>query len=143
MKKTIIILCSITICIIVYVTYHYRIYTYDKKQLNLYNNDFEQYCDKDITGTELATILNKAIDSNEKLNVKKNSNNEYDLNDENIIKIDVYFQDVKKIYSMETISKVGVESFVEGFNTEKFRATKKEYNKKNKIKYILFEQQIN
>lgn len=143
MKKTIIILFSIVICAVVYVTYNYRMYTYDKKQLNLYNSEFEQYCDTEITGTELATLINKAIDSNEKMKVQKNEKGEYDWVNENAIKIDVYFPDVKKTYSMETISKVGVEEFVSGFNTEKFKSTKKEYSKNNKLKYILFEQQIN
>lgn len=143
MKKTIIILCTIVICVIAYISYNYRMYTYDKKQLNLYNSDFEQFCDVEIKGTDLATVINRAIDTNERLKVQKNKNGEYDINDENVIKIDVYFPDVKKTYSMETISKVGVEDFVSGFNTEKFKSTKKEYNKNNKIKYILFEQQIN
>lgn len=142
MKKTIIILCSIGICVIAYVAYVYRIYTYNEKQLNLYNSEFEQYCENEITGTELVTVINRAIDSNEQFDVQKNKDGKYSAKDENSIKIDIYFQDVKKTYSMETISKVGVESFVDGFNTEKFKATKKEYNKNNKIKYILFEQQI-
>lgn len=143
MKKTIIILISTIICVIVYVSYNYRIYTYDKKQINLYNSEFEQFCDTEIIGTDLATVINKAIDSNERMKVQKNEKGEYNSNDENAIKIDIYFQDIKQTYSMETISKVGVEEFVSGFNTDKFISTKKEYNKNNKLKYILFEQQIN
>lgn len=125
MKKTIIILISIIICVIGYVSYNYRMYTYDKKQLNLYNSEFEQFCDTEIIGTELATVINRAIDSNERMKVQKNEKGEYDSNDENVIKIDVYFQDVKETYSMETINKVGVEDFVNGFNTEKFKAIKR------------------
>lgn len=142
MKKLLIILFSIVICVVVYISYNYRMYTYDKKQINLYNSEFEKFCDKEITGTELATVINMAIDSNEKMKVQKDEKEEYISDDENAIKIEVYFEDVKQTYSMETINKVGVEDFVNGFNTEIFKSTKKEYSKNNKLKYILFEQQI-
>ena len=45
------------------------------KNLERYNLQYETYLNKTITGTELATIINKAINLNESNNIKKDYKN--------------------------------------------------------------------
>jgi len=92
-------------------------------------------------GAELATVINKAIDNNEKYSVEKDSSGLYDENNENSVRIDIYIADNQTTYSTEKIYKVGIEQFVSNFNTEQFKCTQIKYHEKSKrVKYLLFEQ---
>lgn len=105
------------------------------------NLEYEYYTDKQITGTELATLINKAINNNENNGVQKNENGGYINNDENSINIEIEFSDNEKVYSMESIYNGSITTFVEYYSNIDFECTQVEYHKKtNKIKYIYFKQ---
>ena len=142
MKKYIIILIILTAILISSTLYAYQTYKKNINDLKQYNTSFEQYQDKQIEGTEIATILNKAINNNEQNNIQKDKQQNYIENNENSIKIDIYIKDNDTTYSMETIYNMGVEKFINSFSLETFKITKIEYHEQTKmIKYLLIEQQ--
>ena len=142
MKKYVITILILVAIIITSVLYAYKTYQKNIEDLKSYNNAFEQYNNKEIAGTEIATILNKAISNNEQNNVEKDENKNYKENEANSIKIDIYIKDNDTTYTMETIYNMGVEKFINSFSLETFKIAKIEYHKQTqKIKYILIEQQ--
>ena len=142
MKKYIIILIILVAIVITSVLYAYRTYNQNIEDLKNYNNSFEQYKDKEIEGTQIATILNKAVNNNEQNKVEKDEKQNYIENEKDSIKIDIYIKDNDTTYSMETIYNMGVEKFINSFSLETFKIAKIEYHEQTKmIKYILIEQQ--
>lgn len=106
-----------------------------------YNAEYEQYLNKEIYGTDVVSIINKAINSNERNNVLKDQNGNYIENDDNSIKVDVYIKINNKTYNMETIAKIGMEKFVKNFNLLTFTCSKIEYHEKTgKVSNIYIEQ---
>lgn len=105
------------------------------------NRQFESYYNEETYGTNLASIINKAIDSNIKNNIEKDNNGTYIGNDTNSINIDIKMIDNDKIYNMEKIYKGGISTFTSYYSEIKFKCTKIDYHQKTgKIKYMLFEQ---
>ena len=87
------------------------------------------------------SIINKAMDDNEKNGIPKQKNSIlYEENNENSIKIEVKFSDDRANASMESIANLGTEEFVKLYPTATFKCTKIEYHQKTEqIKYMLFE----
>ncbi len=141
MKKNFIIILTILIILLAISAY----YVYNARSLaklaKNYNQFYEEYYNKEILGTTLISIINKAMDDNEKNGVFTQKNNIlYEENDENSIKIEVKFSDDRANVSMESIANQGTESFVKLYPTATFKCTKIEYHQKtNRIKYMLFE----
>ena len=52
-------------------------------------NHFSKYLNKEVLGTELTTIVNKAVDNNEKNSVPKDEQGFYVTNDINSVKIQI------------------------------------------------------
>ena len=105
------------------------------------NQQFESYDGQEIYGSELATIINKAIDRNQNNEVEKDKKGKYINNDKNSIRIDVQMTDNKKLYPMETLNSGGMDKFVKFYREIKFKCAKIEYHiTTNKVKYMLFEQ---
>lgn len=105
------------------------------------NFKYDSYYNKEITGTELATVINRAIDNDMKYEIQKDSKGRYIANNENSINIDIKFTDDDNIHQMEIIYSNGIEKFVQFYGEIKFKCTKVEYHSAtNKVKYLLFEQ---
>lgn len=142
MKKYIITILILVAIVISSMLYAYNTYKKNMQDLKDYNNEFTKYQNTEIAGTEIATILNKAVNNNEQNKIQKDEKVMYIENDENSIKIDIYIKDNDTTYSMETIYNMGVEKFINSFSLETFKITETQYhNKTNKIKYIKLEQQ--
>lgn len=141
MKKVLIILLILFMIIIFAI---YALFITNKAQTNSlrnYNREYEEYLDKTIYGTELATLINKATNVNEKNKIEKDKKNHYIENEENSIKIEITMLLTEKTYPMEEIYNTDTAEFVKHFNLEKFKCTKIEYhNKTGKISKMLFEQ---
>lgn len=111
------------------------------------NKEFEKYLNKEFYGSDVITLINKAIDNNNSYNIEKDDNGYYIEDHENSILIDLEMitneeKEETKIYRMEKINKLGITEFIKNFNTAKFKITKIEYHKINsKIKYIQVSQQ--
>ncbi len=131
------------IIIIVGISYLYFNYKANYYETKRNNNQFESYAGQEIYGTELGTIMNKAINNNEINEVLKDEQGNYRNNDKNSLQIDIKMLDNDKTYSMETFQNGtgGMQKFVQFYNEIKFRCSKIEYHQTtNKVKYMLFEQ---
>lgn len=140
MKKIIIFLVIILI-IVATVSYVYFNYKANYNEARKQNYQFESYYNQEIFGSDLATLINKAVDNNVKNEVKKNAQGGFIENDKNSIKIDIKFIDDDKIHEMEEIFNSGTSTFIQYYNQIKFKCTKIEYHQKtNLVSYMLFEQ---
>lgn len=147
MKKTIITIVCIVVTIIAIVFWYYNDYKSKYAEIEQFNLQYEVYLDKEIYGSEVATVINKIIDSNDKNGVEKeyviNDGNKYYFyipNDENSIKMDIKITDNDTIYPMESLYQGEIIKFVQNYNGIKFKCTKIEYNSAKKVNYMLFEQ---
>ena len=140
MKKTILFFAMIIIIVsgISYIFMNYKAnYNVSKKE----NIEFESYLNKEIYGTDLLTVINKAIDSNEKNEVEKDNKGIYKDNEKNSISIEVKITDNDTIYQMETFDKSGMQKFLANYGSIKFKCTSIEYHQSTKkVKHMLFEQ---
>ena len=132
----------IIIIIIVGISYLYLNYKSNYYNLKKNNKQFEVYYDKEVYGAEIATIINKAIDNNEKNEVQKDENELYMQNNENSINIEIYITDNETTYKMEKIYNNQINRFVENYGNIKFKCTKIEYHNTTKKVSDLFFKQI-
>ena len=141
MKKNLLVILVIFLIIVIILISTYYNYKKVLIQAEQVNKEYEQFSENAILGSSLMTLINKAIDQNEKNEVIKNSENRYIENETNSIRIEIKFLESDKIYDMEAIANLGSEQFIKNYNNMKFICTKKEYHEKTKkIKYLLFEQ---
>ena len=111
------------------------------KEIKKENLEYEKYLNKEILGSELATLISKVVDKNEKNKVQKDEKGYYIDNKENSIKIDLKMTTIEKTYPMEEIYNSKISNFVQNFNLIKFKCTSIEYHKQTgKISEMLFEE---
>lgn len=140
MKKVMIFITFIIIILILFAIKYYNFKDEYSKTKGI-NAQYESYYQKELYGTDVATIVNRAVNDNENHNVKKDSNGFYIDNNNDSIKVDVKITDNSTIYSMESLYNGGMTNFVNFYNNVVFECTKIEYHEgTKKIKYILFEQ---
>ena len=141
--KKIAIFFVIIISLVSSISYMYFNYTKNIENIRKENLEFEIYKDREIFGTELATLINKAIDTNLKNEVLKDNNGKYIDNKKNSIKIDIKFIDNDTEYNIEKIYNGGIQKFVNYYRDILFKCTNIEYhNSTGKIKYMKFKQVI-
>lgn len=107
------------------------------------NQKYEIYLDKEVFGTDVTTVINKAINDNEKREIPKDEKGFFIQNDTNSIKVELVMLngESKETYQMETLNKVGLSGFIKNFNLINFKCSKIEYHDKTKlISKIIFEQ---
>lgn len=140
MKKIIYFLIFVFIIVIV-MTSIYINYNVTLKKIKEDNLQFEYYNQKEITGTDIATLINKAVDSNIKFNVGKDSKGKYIENNENSINIEIYIADNNKTYDMEILYNGGIDKFVKNYGNIKFKCTQIDYHEITKrVKKVYFRQ---
>lgn len=140
MKKIIVFLIGIGIivAIVSYVYFNYKIMTNEAKQANA---QYENMYEKEIYGTDLATLINKVVDDNTKNKIEKDDTGLYRDNGKNSIHVDIYFTDDDTIHSLEEIYSSGTSTFVQYYNQVKFKCTKIEYHEQTgRVRYLYFEQ---
>ena len=141
MKNTLFIVLAIffiTICIVCGFLIDLRT---QKAQVQKENSEYEQYLNKKILGTELATLISKTVDKNEKNSIEKDEKNYYIDNGENSIKIDLKMTTIDKTYPMEEIYNNKITSFVQNFNFINFECKEIQYHKKTgRISKLIFEE---
>ena len=121
MKKQILVILGIFIIILLFVTY--LLYNYNKsiQQAQSFNKQYEQYYDKTILGIDLASLINKSIDYNEKNNIDKDDKNRYYIQTENSISIEIKFLEKEQSVKMEDISLQGMENFNKYYKFANFK----------------------
>lgn len=144
MKKTVIYILSIVIiiCTLIIVQFYKNKEYY--VEIKKYNTKYEKYINKEIVGTEIASVINQAVDDNEYERIKKDENGKYIQNNQNSINIEVKITEFEeeRIYTMETLYNGGMNEFVRYYGQIYFKCAKVEYNENKKLKYILFEQML-
>lgn len=95
----------------------------------------------EIYGTDLGTLINKAIDNNEKYKIAKDENGSYIPDNKYSLKITIQMLSNGTTYEMEKIFEHKVEQFIELFNSSKFKASNVQYHETTgKISQIHFVQ---
>ena len=147
MKKTYIYIICFFILIIAIIIGKYYDYKNKKAEIDQFNLEYEQFAQEEIYGTQLATVINKAIDNNEINDVEKEyiENEEkkyyyYVSNDTNSVRIDIKILDNDTTYKMESLYQGEITTFVQYYNSVMFKCSKIEYNKAGKVSYMMFEQ---
>ena len=145
MKKRLIILITIFLIIIAFSVYFVINYRQAKVDALANNEEYIQYYNSEVLGSTVVTLINKAIDDNEKFGVEKDENENYIENDKNSIKIYVSFLDSEQNYteafSMEKIYIQDTENFIKLYANFNFKCTKIEYHDKtNYVSYLYFEE---
>lgn len=143
MKK--ILICLIIVLVAITIVVSMWISGNNTKLANIKENNqkYEIYLDKEVFGTDVTTVINKAIDDNEKREIPKDEKGFFIQNDTNSIKVELVMinEDKKETYQMETLNKVGLSGFIKNFNLINFKCSKIEYHNKTKlISKIVFEQ---
>ena len=141
MKKIIICILSIfliIICIVVYGVYQKNENT---AQIGVDNKTYESYENKEVLGTDIISIINKATDSNKKNDIKIGEDGNYIDNGKNSIRIEIKFLELDKVITIERINNVGIEKFWSNYGALSFKCTKIEYHEKtHRVKYMYFEE---
>lgn len=143
MKKLLAVFAIILITLVVIVTVSIIENNKNINKIKRYNLQYEHYLEKEIYGTDVISIINKATNENIKNNIEKDEKGSFIENDSNSIKVEIKLYNEENLitYSMELINKAGIEGFVRGFNLIHFKCTNMEYHEKTKrIKKIVFEQ---
>lgn len=147
MKKSLLIIVCIVIIAVVIIIGKYYNFKAKYTELKEFNLQYEVYLEKEIYGTEIATVINKAIDNNEKNEVEKEEKEHngktyyfYKQNDINSIKVEIKILDNNKTYQMESLYQGEIDTFVQYYNSIRFKCKEIEYNKVGKVSYMLFEQ---
>lgn len=131
----------IIIAIVSSITYLYFNYKASYNSAQKENAKFEMYKDKEILGSELTTIINKAVDTNEKNEVRKDNKGKYIDNGTNSINIDIKFIDDDVIYNIEKIYQSGTDTFLYYYRDINFKCSDVQYHTATgKVKYMQFEQ---
>ena len=143
MKESLIIILILIFIVICIISLNIVNLNRQKKELKIQNLQYEKYLNKRIYGTEIATLISKAVDQNEKNNVQKDEKGLYINNEENSIKIDLKMITIKKTYPMEEIYNNQIINFVQNFNLIEFKCTNIEYHPKTgKVSRLIFEEQV-
>lgn len=146
MKKIFVILIVVLIIVISTLMIFVTNYKEQVGQIKEFNLQFEKYEGKIIQGIEVASLINNAVDSNEKNEISKNENGIYQDNDKNCIRIEIIMQSVVDesnaiTYAMEDIYSLGMDRFVKNFNLMEFKCNKITYNSIGRVNKIVFELQ--
>jgi len=113
----------------------------EKAEIIKENLEYEEYLNKEILETELATLISKVVNKNEKNNIQKDEKGYYINNEENSIKIDLKMTTIEKTYPMEEIYNNKITSFVQNFNFISFECTSIEYHEKTgRVSKLVFEE---
>jgi len=140
MKKIVIFLVIVLIIVatIAYMYFNYQA-TYNEAQVK--NAQYESYDGEEIFGTDLATLINKAVDDNTKSKIEKEDTGLYTDNGTDSIRIDILFTDDNKVHSMEEIYNSGTSTFMQYYNQIRFKCTKIDHHSKTgRVSYMYFEQ---
>lgn len=141
MMKKIAIFILIGIGILSTISYSYLSYINKQRNAKKENLKFEIYQEQEISGSEVASLMNKAIDSNQQNEIEKDENGNYIDNGKNSLNIEIQFIDDEVTYPIEKIYAKGMNTFLTYYRNIKFACKQVQYHSKtNQIKYMLLEQ---
>ena len=143
MKKstlTVIVLMLIVLGLAIYFAINSRIASSVASEENRY---YQQLLEKEITGTELSSVINKVIDSNKKNDISLDDKKMYIENDSNSIVMEINFKyaDGIKTIRGDKIFNGEITNFISYYGNIKFKCSKIEYHDSTKkVKKIYIEE---
>lgn len=141
MKKTLTIVLTIFFIIVAILTVNIKAKQDDEKALKQFNQEYEVYLGKKVYGTEVTTIINKAIENNTTHNIQKDDKGMYINDNKYCIKVELNMITVEKTYQMEQMYNAGLTEFVKNFNIIDFECSSIEYHKETgRVSKIVFTQ---
>lgn len=143
MKKGILIICIIFISIIIVLSVN--LINVQKQQMEVlkFNNEYEFYNKSNLYGIDITTVINKAVNNNEKYEIPKDERNRYKEDEKYSIKVQIKMKSNDKTYDMEQIYILGTEKFIALFGDVTFKCTNIEYHSKTgRISKMIFESEI-
>lgn len=140
MKKNIIYIIIALIIIIVPIMIIVSNYKQTQNEINKFNLLYEKYKTGKYYGSEIGSIINNAINNNEKNEIEKDENGFYIDDDKYCIKILIQLKSEEelKTYEMENLEKLGIDRFVKNFNLEQFECSEITYNSVGRINKMVF-----
>ena len=140
MKKTLIIILILFVAILAAVSMTVVDLQQTGKQVKQFNQIFEEYKDKSLLGSEVASLINKAIDNNEKNQISKNDKGIYQEDGKYSVQIFVKLEKEGDYFTMERINALKITEFVKNFSLQDFKCTGIEYHKETKrVSKVYFE----
>ena len=141
MKKIIICILSVFLIVICIVGYSFYQKNENTAQISVDNKTYKSYYNKEVLGTDIISVINKATDSNEKNDIKIGEDGNYIEDEKNSIRIEIKFKELDKVITMEKINNVGIEKFWSNYGALSFKCTKIDYHEKtHRVKYMYFEE---
>lgn len=139
MKKTFAVILVILLVIVAMVSITIKAKQDDEKALKKINSEYQQYLGKKVYGTDVTTVINRAIENNTQHNIQKDEKGMYIDDGEYCIKVELNMITVEKTYQMEQLYNAGLTEFVKNFNLIDFECSKIEYHKKTgRVSKIVF-----
>ena len=140
MKKTLIIMLILFVAILAAMSITVVDLQQTGKQVKQFNQIFEEYKDKSLLGSEVASLINKAIDNNEKNQISKNDKGIYQEDGKYSVQIFVKLEKEGEYFTMERINALKITEFVKNFSLQDFKCTGIEYHKETKrVSKVYFE----
>ena len=140
MKKYVI-LFIIVIIVVTSIAYLYLNYVSGANNVKASNKEYTNLYNTTITGSTLASNINKIIDKNTKNNVEKDKNGYFLDNGTNSIIGEIKFKDSDNIFRIEQIYNNGISKFINLYSNLNFKCTNIKYHSKtNLVSYMYFEE---
>lgn len=128
MKKTIFVILLLFVAIIVGIYMNYKQLQVTQNEVKKFNSEYEFYNQESVLGTDITTVINKAIDNNEKYGIEKDESGNYIPDEKQSIKIYVHMIINETTYSMEDLKKTGLNEFTRYFGEVSFKCTDVKYH---------------
>lgn len=139
MKRIILLLSTIILIAILLFSYNYIQYENKQADVKRFNNVFLDYNRNNLFGTDLTTVMNKAIDNNEKYKIQKDESGLYIPDKLFSTKIYIILEKEGSNYPMENFYKVGIKEFTQYFGELNFECTKVNYHENGRISEMFFQ----
>ncbi len=148
MKKVFFSIILVVILILVFITVAISQKNAESNSLKSFNSEYEQYLGQTLYGTDILTIINKAIDNNEKYAIEKDNEGYYLENEENVVKVELTLLSLDEegntkevTHQMERLNQIGLDKFIMSFNLTEFKCTNIEYTDSGRVHTIYLKQQ--
>jgi len=144
MKKYFVILILVLIVVISSLMSFVANYKQQRGEIEEFNLEFEKYQEQTTKGIDVATVINSAVDNNEKHEIEKDENEKYIDDNKYCVIVEVIMNspsDPTKDMTipMEIIYSSDMDSFVKHFSLSEFKCIEIGYNPIGRVNKIVFE----
>lgn len=143
MKKFLIILLIVLVVFVAPLMMFISNYKQQQGKITKFNLQFEEYKEGKIKGIDIASLMNNAVDNNERYEISKNENGIYIDDDIYCVRVEIMMRSISdatqiNTYTMEDIYSLGIDRFVKNFNLLEFECQDISYNSVGRVSKIVF-----